>query len=85
MSLKDFYSDEEDADLELEKRAPEPIIETADDIVRRIAAKEGRRYIGWPCDNAQDLPIGKVRSAHVQCCPDCARIKKELIEPLLLH
>lgn len=81
MKLTDFYSDD-NAEPDF---GEEDIEETTDDIIRRIASKDGRRYIGWPCDEAQVLPIGKVRSVHVKCCPECARLKKKLEESLLLH
>jgi len=47
------------------------------DLEKAVAEKHGRRHIGWPCDEAQDLPIGSERDLHVKHCEECRRIWKE--------
>lgn len=57
--------------------------ETFEELERRVASEYGRRHIGYPCDEAQDLPIDD-RQKHIfnadgsYKCIKC----KELIEEL---
>jgi len=45
-----------------------------------IVAKKyyNRRHVGWPCDDAQDIPVGDNRNLHIKTCPECKRLLDEL-------
>jgi hypothetical protein len=51
--------------------------ETFDELERRVASQYGRRHIGWPCDDAQDLHIDD-RPQHIKNCKECERLMIEL-------
>lgn len=36
-----------------------------------------RKHIGWPCDEAQNLPIDD-RPAHIKNCEECKRLLEKL-------
>jgi len=45
---------------------------------RQIAQKYyGRRHIGFPCDDAQDMPIDD-RPKHIKNCPACQELIKKI-------
>jgi len=57
--------------------------ESFEELERRVAKKYGRRHIGYPCDEAQDLPIDD-RQEHIYNpdgsykCPECKRLIEDL-------
>jgi hypothetical protein len=57
--------------------------DTFDELEKRIAAEYGRRHIGYPCDDAQDLPIDD-RQEHIFNSDGSWRcvVCKELMEKL---
>ena len=39
----------------------------------------GRKHLGWPCDEAQELEIGsKERHEHIKYCKECKKLEIEL-------
>ena len=53
---------------------PEGKVETFEELELRVASGHGRRHIGWPCDEAQDLPLGDERIEHIENCEECTRL-----------
>ena len=43
--------------------------------------KKTRKYLGWPCDIAQDLPIDE-RPEHIKDCDECSRLLAVLEEKI---
>jgi len=43
--------------------------------------KNTRRYLGWPCDIAQDLAIDD-RPEHIKDCDECQRLLNVLEEKI---
>ncbi len=86
MSDEDSLEFEDEEDFEWEEPIPEPIVRekkvepstSFGRLVKKVAAKYGRRHIGWPCDDAQDIPIGEERSKHIKYCSECERLMEEL-------
>ena len=62
--------------------------ESFEELEKRVASKYGRRHVGYPCDEAQDLPIDD-RPAHIfnadgsYKCPECERLITELERKIL--
>jgi len=75
MGLYDFFHDIPKVVI-----PPKPVgkIETFEEHLLRIASAYGRRYIGWPCDEAQDLPVGDERREHIANCEECKRLIRVL-------
>jgi hypothetical protein len=67
---------------------PEGVTETFEEILTRISAPYNRRYIGFPCDKCQGLPIEE-RGDHMFSgdetykCPECKRLIDKLNREVL--
>ena len=72
-SLTDFYDTEQQTEDFIPPTPPTEL----QTLIQQIASEHNRRHIGWPCDIAQDFPIGEQRSLHIEHCDDCKRLLEE--------
>ena len=49
---------------------------TFEELEKYVASQYGRRHIGYPCDDAQDLPLID-RPRHIKDCSECKRLLQE--------
>ncbi len=66
--------DEHKKKILVEERANE----TFEELLKRVAG-QGRRHIGYPCDDAQDIPIDE-RPEHIKNCSECKKLLERLEE-----
>ena len=70
--------------IEAQKQEEEPIFkyETFEELEKAVASEYGRKHIGYPCDEAQDININNDYTQeyynHLETCSKC----KELLDKI---